>query len=143
MSYRPLLDVAGATVGVVAVALIDKPIVYILGAAMFAYVAGRTKESRERQVLQDQISYLEKRGDRTGDLTLEHELTLAHRRLAGLLSSPTFYERARRIMGPMTDLKPGELTEELEAITSGKKTVWDFPDLVLSGNQLDSATSAR
>lgn len=143
MRYRPMLDAFIATSGVIAVCVINLPVIWLLGAALAAYVAGRTKDSHDRQILEDQLAYLEKRGDRTGDLSLERELEVTRRRLAGLLANPSVYERARRVMGPMTDLRPGELTEELAAITDGSKTVWDFPDLVLNPNRVDVAAAAR
>lgn len=92
-----------------------------------AYLAGRMHMHAANELLLDRIHWMEQRSDRIGDLTLEREVKRLRRRLAGLLLSPSFYERAHRIVAPL-ELAPGELTEELEAIQSEGE--WKWPDLV-------------
>ena len=72
-------------------------------------------QRRVRSTLADELHYAQVAMQSVGDLCLEKEVRRLRRRLAGLLASPGFYLRARRLLGPL-ELDTTDLTAELELI---------------------------
>lgn len=106
--------------------IIQHPVGWVSFLVVLAFTAGKAQGERGRVVLEDRLGYFEHRVvDHTGDLghSLEREVRMLRRRLAGLIANPAIAERAHRIVAPL-GLEPGELTGELEAVEQGASPFW-------------------
>lgn len=79
------------------------------------FAGGVLSQRRIRRVLVDKLHYAEVAVQGVGDICMDREVRRLRRRLAGLLASPGFYLRARRMLGPL-ELEMDELTAELELL---------------------------
>jgi hypothetical protein len=103
---------------------VNHPLTWLLLATGVGFVAGSGVGSRYQTYLKDQVDWLKMRITPVGDMSLERETKMLRRRLAGLLSSPEVYERARRLVAPL-EMEPTALAKELAVVDTSELDILD------------------
>jgi hypothetical protein len=88
--------------------------ILLVGSATF--IAGLLVQERRWNIKLDEMFWFKQYSGGVGDFTLEQEVRMLRRRLAGLLANPAMYIRAHRITASLGADEPRKITEELEVI---------------------------